>query len=287
MRFERVLDYLTSIRLQLIKNSTSYIPLKLTLQLPTSLPYPLLVILVTITFVSLSSSCNLDGMCKNYIQNISVNPDGKSKVVEFTRGCGMTTGTSQEVSMLTLNDSLTNRAGNLFSSDNTAPIAVTWLSNYSVLIAYQDDQEVFQRADRFEDVNVFYKQTKRKDLFDSTKRIHAKLKGLKKVEIVRAEWSHLGHLTSIQNAGQIYISGKSQMKTIVDAFNKLKPIRNAGDSPGNWMLIELQYADTSRQFILHQSPANLAYLSDGEYSYPASDLSRIMVEVFKKSENKH
>ena len=95
-----------------------------------------------------------DGMCANdEIQTIA-SPDGTLKAVVFSRGCGATTGSSTQVSVLSANASLPNRGGNVFVADTGSgaapsgpgggpPLRVVWNGPHALTIQHPPKARVF------------------------------------------------------------------------------------------------------------------------------------------------
>ena len=98
------------------------------------------------------TACNraVDSLCGNGILQTVRSPDGTLKAVIFERGCGATTGYSEQVSVLPAGDALPNRAGNVFVADSNhgaAPdgpqVKASWQSADHLRIAYHKKARVF------------------------------------------------------------------------------------------------------------------------------------------------
>jgi len=106
---------------------------------------------------------NFDPCENDVIQQIQ-SPDGQSKVVIFERGCGATTSTSTQVSILPTGSDLPDEVGNIFITDSNhgaAPrgpeISAEWLNRQGLKIIYDRRAAVFTKIKRFKNVTITYK----------------------------------------------------------------------------------------------------------------------------------
>jgi len=83
-----------------------------------------------------------DGLCANKTYREYLSPDQSRKAVIFQRDCGGTDGSTTQISILDANQSLENRAGNLFvvggAPKHQAP-DITWNSDQEVTVHYHTD----------------------------------------------------------------------------------------------------------------------------------------------------
>jgi hypothetical protein len=96
------------------------------------------------------------GLCQNEVSNEIVSPDGRSKAVVFERGCGATSETAVNISVLPRQRTINHAdMGNAFQAD-AFPDSIEWASNDSVVITYPATASVFARQERVGNVNVSY-----------------------------------------------------------------------------------------------------------------------------------
>ena len=113
-----------------------------------------------------------DSLCANEIKQTVVSPDGKLKAVVFDRGCGATTGSSTQISVLGAGAFLPNDGGNLFIADaarnKSVPVnawggprvRVQWSGPRTVRVAYPKPARVFlQNAKTDVSTGFFHNET--------------------------------------------------------------------------------------------------------------------------------
>ncbi len=102
----------------------------------------------------------LSSACKNSIIEEIPSPDKKYKIVIFTRDCGATTDYSTQVSLLSENDKLQNKVGNILIADTDhgkAPagpgggplINASWENNDKIVLQYNKQARIFKAENKF------------------------------------------------------------------------------------------------------------------------------------------
>lgn len=104
--------------------------------------------------------------CDNHVLQEELDPNGKHKAVVFQRQCGVLGGTSTQVSVLPVS-AQPFAGGNIFGADANEdqelempsggpPIAVKWISEQELQIAYDARVRVFQAEKMLGDVTITY-----------------------------------------------------------------------------------------------------------------------------------
>lgn len=104
--------------------------------------------------------------CENFVLQEEPAPSGAQKAVVFQRQCGVLGGTSTQVSVLPAS-AQPFAGGNVFGADANAdqsleipsggpPIAVKWLGEQELQIAYEARVRVFQSEKMLGDVTISY-----------------------------------------------------------------------------------------------------------------------------------
>jgi hypothetical protein len=104
--------------------------------------------------------------CENLVLQEKPAPNGAQKAVVFQRQCGILGGTSTQVSVLPAS-AQAFAGGNVFGADANAdqslkmlsggpPIAVKWLGEQELQIAYDARVRVFQSEEMLGDVTISY-----------------------------------------------------------------------------------------------------------------------------------
>jgi hypothetical protein len=98
------------------------------------------------------------GMCGNEIFSQVLAPDGNLKAVLFQRDCGATTGFSTQISLISPENKLENKAGNIFIIDghpNDRQIGMTWLGPKKLLIK-NSGMQPHKKEVQYQDVVIKY-----------------------------------------------------------------------------------------------------------------------------------
>lgn len=93
-------------------------------------------------------------LCSNQTMQSLPSPNGQLKAVLFSRGCGATTGGSVQLSLLSMEDTLSNTSGNTFVSSpqwghgltglGGLNVATHWLSDSHLQVTYASSGRVSQ-----------------------------------------------------------------------------------------------------------------------------------------------
>jgi hypothetical protein len=106
----------------------------------------------------LLTNCNLD-MCDNDIYQRLDSKWGTYKIVKFSRGCGATTGSSIQISVLTYNKELPNEAGNAFISNGSivdTTVKAAWLNDTAIVITYSKELTIFKNDSTVGGIKIYY-----------------------------------------------------------------------------------------------------------------------------------
>jgi len=124
----------------------------------------LLRLCITTLIATILTACD---PCDNHILQEEPDPSGKLKAVVFQRQCGVLGGTSTQVSVLPVSTIHPLAGGNVFGADTNegqAPampsggpaIAVKWISEQELQIAYDARVRVFQSEKTLGSVTITY-----------------------------------------------------------------------------------------------------------------------------------
>jgi hypothetical protein len=117
-----------------------------------------------------STGClNLADGCGNEILRVLYSPTKQLKAVVFERDCGATTGFYTQISIMSADSDLPNKAGNVFVADTNEgksppgpgggpPVEVEWKGESSLNITYDNRARVFLRKDSQNGVTVTYSE---------------------------------------------------------------------------------------------------------------------------------
>jgi hypothetical protein len=96
------------------------------------------------------------GACNNTIVTTSTSPDKKWKLVLFERSCGATTGYSSQISLLKIEEELSNEGGNIYiASGSPKGYSLNWQSNFNVTIN-GTSYETFKKINQFSGITLTY-----------------------------------------------------------------------------------------------------------------------------------
>ncbi len=102
------------------------------------------------------TSC-LQTDCVNEVSKELASPDGKMKIVLFSRDCGATTGFNMQAMVLGANESLPDTPGNAFIFDD-CEASVSWQNDNSVLVVFDRNVRVFQKELSVSGISFEYRQ---------------------------------------------------------------------------------------------------------------------------------
>ena len=111
--------------------------------------------------VVLAFGWGLAGCCENEAPVEFPSPDGYWKYVLFDRNCGATTRSNYQLSVLSANERLPNRAANTFIADDNRGVArfvaqPAWISGHVLQITYSAKARLFKKETRVGDVEIKY-----------------------------------------------------------------------------------------------------------------------------------
>ena len=93
-----------------------------------------------------------EGLCSNTLFKEYPSPDASLKAVVFQRECGPSTGATTQVSLIEVDKSLENSAGNLLvlkgEPEKVAP-AIAWKSRQEMIIYHAIDGHEFKAETRY------------------------------------------------------------------------------------------------------------------------------------------
>lgn len=96
----------------------------------------------------------LSDTCDNEIIATETSPNQKLKCVVFLRGCGATTPTSTQVSILPASEPLPNSAGNILVSDGEAALRVHWTEDDQLDIEGVGSRRTYLRQSEYRGVRI-------------------------------------------------------------------------------------------------------------------------------------
>jgi hypothetical protein len=94
--------------------------------------------------------------CVNDVREELSSPNGKMKVVVFSRNCGATTDFNTQASVLRKEEKLPDKAGNAFIIDKGAA-DVSWRKDGSVLVVLERGARVFKKETSVGGVPIEYR----------------------------------------------------------------------------------------------------------------------------------
>jgi hypothetical protein len=120
-------------------------------------------IVAAIALVLLAASRGCD-LCANTDPETYLSPDGRMKVVVFTRDCGATTDFSTQASVLPASAPLPNDAGNLYIADNNhgttghgLALGVRWLDRERVTLSPSSAARVLKAEKVVQGIRIDYR----------------------------------------------------------------------------------------------------------------------------------
>lgn len=112
-------------------------------------------------------------LCGNEVIAEYPSPSTRHRVVVFRRDCGATTGFTTNASILEIEETLDDEAGNVFSADTNhgaAPpgpgggpsLSVTWESENSAVLSHHPKIRVFRKESEIDGIQVTYSESTQK-----------------------------------------------------------------------------------------------------------------------------
>ncbi|MBL9172799.1 MAG: hypothetical protein JNL10_04630 [Verrucomicrobiales bacterium] len=118
-------------------------------------------LLVFLVLVVVKVAGRLGPECVNDVRQVVDSPDGRKKIVVFSRNCGATTGFSTQVSILESMQTLPDQGGNAFIADK-GTAKVSWKANGDILVLLDPGVRVFKKERTVSGVSIEYRD-QRKD----------------------------------------------------------------------------------------------------------------------------
>ena len=105
-----------------------------------------------------------DDLCTNEVIIKKVNNSKTYKLIHFDRNCGATTGNSNQLSVVSIDEDLDNERGNVFIASSKSGsnletdrgVVAKWLNDFTVLVKYEKDITVFKKVNKVGQINIVY-----------------------------------------------------------------------------------------------------------------------------------
>lgn len=105
-----------------------------------------------------------DDLCSNEVIAEKVNNRKTYKLIHFDRNCGATTGNSNQLSIVSIDENLDNEKGNTFIAGSASGsnleadrgVVAEWLNDSTVLVKYESDLTVFEKVSKVGEINIMY-----------------------------------------------------------------------------------------------------------------------------------
>ena len=94
--------------------------------------------------------------CVNEVREELSSPDGKQKIVIFTRDCGATTGSNTQASLLGREEKLPDKEGNMFIIDK-AEAKVSWKQADQIIVVLERGARVFKKESSVGGITIEYR----------------------------------------------------------------------------------------------------------------------------------
>jgi len=95
--------------------------------------------------------------CVNEVHQELVSPDGRKKIVVFSRNCGATTGINTQASVIGKSDKLPDEAGNAFVFDKGSA-QVSWKKDGGILVVIESGARVFKKEPSVGGISIEYRE---------------------------------------------------------------------------------------------------------------------------------
>lgn len=107
---------------------------------------------------------NCSGKCTYKVFEEFPNTSHKHKIVKFYNWCGSTSSNNNNFSLLSPTDSIEDRQRIIFvvnstvgeNLDRDTTVRITWVSDSSVLITYDQRLTVFQKESKLDNISIQY-----------------------------------------------------------------------------------------------------------------------------------
>jgi hypothetical protein len=107
-----------------------------------------------ILLASISSGC-LKPECSNEVMRELPSPDGKAKIVLFSRNCGATTGFNTQTMILNIDEKMPDEPGNTFIVD-TGEAEVTWKKEGGILVIFDHKVRISRQKTLVRGITIEY-----------------------------------------------------------------------------------------------------------------------------------
>jgi len=97
-----------------------------------------------------------DPACENEISHDLPSPDGRHRVVVFSRNCGATTGFNTQATILPAGGHLADEGGNVFSIDGQDSARVSWTQDGRLAVIIAGDAAIYKKEDSVAGVGIDY-----------------------------------------------------------------------------------------------------------------------------------
>jgi hypothetical protein len=94
-------------------------------------------------------------LCENTIKQEVTSPDGRLKIVVFSRECGATTGFNSQATIINASDRLPDAAGTVFITDKD-DVTVSWPDPNRVLVSMKGTGPNFKQEKLMMGVSIVY-----------------------------------------------------------------------------------------------------------------------------------
>ncbi|MES2455773.1 MAG: hypothetical protein V4594_09545 [Bacteroidota bacterium] len=107
--------------------------------------------------------CTSD-LCSNQVIKEKINSSKNYKLIYFDRDCGATTGNSNQLSVIPIDEELDDNHGNIFISESNSgsnseidrEIVFEWLNDSSISVKYAKDLKIFKKENKVGPINIVY-----------------------------------------------------------------------------------------------------------------------------------
>ncbi|WAC21211.1 hypothetical protein OVA24_07420 [Luteolibacter sp. SL250] len=97
-----------------------------------------------------------DPACENEISHDLPSPDGRHRVVVFSRDCGATTGSNTQATILPVGGQLAEEGGNVFSIDGQDSARISWTQDGRLAVVIAGDAAIYKKEDSVAGVGIDY-----------------------------------------------------------------------------------------------------------------------------------
>lgn len=93
--------------------------------------------------------------CENNVKQEAISPDGRLKIVVFSRDCGATTGFNSQATILRVGDRLPDQAGSVFITDKD-DVTVKWDGPDRIRVSMKGYGEDFMKKSSVIGIEIVY-----------------------------------------------------------------------------------------------------------------------------------